>query len=259
MICEIESPVSARSVDFEETFFAEIRQEPAQPGQILMEQDAELLKQAANHEQGAVLRFYEWICPTVSLGFHQSEQILDLEVLQGAGVPWVRRPTGGAAVLHSEELTYSLILPPEHPIQRSGSALEYVGKALVRGLSAFGVNAQIIERGHPLEGLPDKASCFVRASRWEVCARGKKIVGSAQRVLNGALLQHGSILCGPDHLRLASFLRMSSEKLRESLLSRLKAGSTSVAEELGEELDMSQLRQQMAEAFQEEFAEFCHA
>ena len=231
----------------------EIRQEGVQAGEFLMRQDAALLEQVAQHRQGPVLRFYEWSCPTVSLGFHQKETVLDEEALHRNGIPWVRRPTGGAAVLHSQELTYCIVLPAEHPFQKDRSALERTGRAIAVGLRTLGVPAQVMERSNPLERLPDRASCFVRSSRWEVCVRGKKIVGSAQRMLNGALLQHGSILCGPDHLRLVSFLRLPSEQLRQELLVRLRAASTSIAEELNSPFDMKLLRRKLTEAFTEEF------
>lgn len=232
----------------------EIRQEPAQAGESLMAQDAALLERVAQHRIGPVLRFYEWIRPTLSLGFHQRETVLDNEALRREGVPWVRRPTGGAAVLHSQELTYCIALPAAHPFQKDRSALKRTGRALAAGLRALGVPAELAERGHPLARLPDRASCFLRSSRWEVCVRGKKIVGSAQRTLSGASLQHGSILCGPDHLRLVSFLKLPSEQVRYELFSRLCAASTSVTEELGGPFDMMLLREKLAQAFRQEFA-----
>jgi len=253
MNCERVSPSLMRG-SLGHSHLLGIRQEPAQAGDILMTTDAALLAQAARGEQGALVRFYEWACPTVSLGFHQSEEILEHDAMQREGVPWVRRPTGGAAVLHSEELTYCLILPPDHPFQSDRSALQHTGQALTQGLCALGIAAELVPRGHPSENLPDRTSCFVRTSRWEVCVQGKKIVGSAQRLLNGALLQHGSILCGPDHLRLVQLLRLPSLKVRHDLSSRLRVASTSVAEESGQPFDMMQLRQEMAQAFQEEFA-----
>ncbi len=252
MTCERMSPSLMRG-SLEHRQF-EIRQEPAQAGDILMATDTALLAQAAGGEQGALLRFYEWDCPTVSLGFHQSAEILEHEAMRPEGIPWVRRPTGGAAVLHSEELTYCLILPPDHPFQRARSALQHTGQALTQGLCALGIAAELVPRGHPSENLPDRTSCFVRTSRWEVCVRGKKIVGSAQRLLNGALLQHGSILCGPAHLRLVDCLALPSVQVRQDLLRRLWAASTSVTEELGHPVDMTRLRQEMAQAFQEEFS-----
>lgn len=223
-----------------------------------MARDASLLEQVAEHQVGPVVRFYEWIRPTISLGFHQRESVLDEDALTRERIPWVRRPTGGAAVLHSEELTYCLVLPAEHPFQKDRSALKRTGNALARGLQALKVPAEVVERGYPLERLPDRTSCFVRSSRWEVCVRGKKIVGSAQRLLRGALLQHGSILCGPDHLRLTFLLRLPSDKVRHDLYSRLRAASTSIREELNAPFDMMLLRRHLAQAFRQEFAVASH-
>jgi lipoate-protein ligase A len=234
-----------------------IEQKPAQAGHILMARDAELLKRASQGLQEPVVRFYEWIQPTVSLGFHQPETTLDIAALEREVIPWVRRPTGGAAVLHSRELTYAIALSPLHPWQKHKSASEHIGRALARGLRALGVEADVLQRGRPLGKLPDRASCFVRASRWEVCARGKKIIGSAQRMLQGALLQHGSILCTPAHLHLVSLLNLPSQKIRDELLFRLKNASTSIEEELNCPVSMTHLRQKMEEAFREEFNESC--
>ncbi len=222
-----------------------------------MARDADFLKRASQGLQEPVVRFYEWAQPTVSLGFHQPETILDAEVLEREQIPWVRRPTGGAAVLHSRELTYAIALPPEHPWLKNKSASEHIGRALARGLRAFGVEADVLQRGRPLGKLPDRASCFVRASRWEVCVQGKKIIGSAQRVLQGALLQHGSILCTPAHLHLASLLNLPSQKVKDELFFRLKTVSTSIEEELNCPVNMTHLRQKMEEAFREEFTESC--
>ena len=221
-----------------------------------MARDADLLNRASQGLQKPIVRFYEWVQPTVSLGFHQSETILDADVLERERIPWVRRPTGGAAVLHAHELTYAVVLPPMHPWLQTKSVLEHIGRALARGLRNVGVGADMLERGRPLEKLPDRASCFVRASRWEICAHGKKIVGSAQRVLRGALLQHGSILCTPAHLRLVSLLNLPSQKIRDNLFDRLKNASTSIEEEVNHPVNMTYLRQKMEEAFRVEFTEF---
>ena len=234
-----------------------IEQEPAQAGHILMARDAELLKRASQGLQEPVVRFYEWAQPTVSLGFHQPETILDMEALEREQVPWVRRPTGGAAVLHSRELTYAIVLPPLHPWMKQKSASEHIGGALARGLRSLRVEADILQRGRPLGKLPDRASCFVRASRWEVCVRGKKLIGSAQRMFQGALLQHGSILCTPAHLHLVSLLNLPSQEVKDELFFRLKSASTSIEEELNRPVSMTHLRQKMEEAFREEFGESC--
>jgi lipoate-protein ligase A len=222
---------------------------PPREGAVLMAEDAALLDQAERGELEATLRFYEWSEPTVSLGFHQSEDILDAGAMSAAQVPWVRRPTGGAAILHSEELTYAIVLSGVTDAATAARVQERVSRAIALGLRAVGVDAEADSRGEPLGTLPNRRSCFVRTSRWEVTASGRKIVGSAQRRLTRALLQHGSILTGDDHLRIADFLRVSSDGERETLRRTLRDKSTSVAAEVGHAIPMDQMRAAMAHSF----------
>lgn len=231
-----------------------VEQEPAKPGTVLMAEDRELLERAEQGEIGPTLRFYEWEVPTLSIGFHQGEDGLELARLSEARVPWVRRPTGGAAVLHSEELTYAVVLP--RGAESGGSAVvqEAVARAISAGLRSIGVAAETDARGEPLSALSNRISCFVRTSRWEVTAGGRKIVGSAQRKLSRAILQHGSILTGDDHLRIVELLRLTDDQARASLRDRLAAKSTSVSAELGRRVTPSELREPMERAFRECFA-----
>ena len=234
----------------------QIRQDPPHAGVVLMAEDVALLEQAERGELEPTLRFYEWSQPTVSLGFHQPEQVLDAERLRAARMPWVRRPTGGAAVLHSEELTYAIVIPDVAGAGAGASVRvqELVSRAIALGLRDIGVEADADSRGEPLTALPNRSSCFVRTSRWEVTARGRKIVGSAQRRLTRALLQHGSILTGDDHLRITDFLRVSNEAERESLRRKLAEKATSVAAELGHAVSTDTLRAALTASFSRVFA-----
>ena len=231
-----------------------VRQDEAQSGERLMAEDRDLLERAERGEIEPMVRFYEWSVPTLSLGYHQSADVLDDARLQSAGVPWVRRPTGGAAVLHSEELTYAVVVPDVAGCGGAARAQRLVAQALAQGLRAVGVEAELNERGEPLSSLPDRTSCFVRTSRWEVSAGGRKLVGSAQRKLTRALLQHGSILVGEDHLRIVEFLRLVDEHSRETLRNRLRERSTCITHELGHPVSMTSLRHELAEAFVRVFA-----
>jgi lipoate-protein ligase A len=231
-----------------------VLQDPPRAGSVLMAEDAALLEQAERGELDATLRFYEWSEPTVSLGFHQPEHVLDAERLRAARTQWVRRPTGGAAVLHSEELTYAIVIPNVADAAASARVQELVSRAIALGLRAVGVEADVDARGEPVTALPNRISCFVRTSRWEVTVGGRKIVGSAQRRLTRALLQHGSILTGDDHLRIADFLRMPNEAEREALRRRLAEKATSVAAELGHTIPMETLRAALTASFSCVFA-----
>lgn len=227
----------------------EIFQEPAGNGIFQMQRDWDLLESAAKGNSEGGIRFYKWDRPTISLGYHQKDSMLLLDKLEADGVPWVRRPTGGAAVLHSDELTYAVVCPNADRQNVSALVLEYVGRAIAEGLQSAGVKAQLEPRGEPLTALPNRTMCFVRTSRWEVTANGKKIVGSAQRKYENAILQHGSILLGDDHLRIADYLKLNNDQDREVLRKRLDSSATSVARELGKAISDDEIRQHMETSF----------
>lgn len=230
----------------------EIRQDPAYSGEEQMRIDRESMEACQRGEIQSLIRFYQWERPTLSVGYHQSTDSIDLEELESNRVPWVRRPTGGAAVLHSDELTYAVVVYSE---QRGLGpwVQEWVSRSICAGLCELGVNAQVDERGELLDTLPNRVSCFVRTSKWEVTAGGKKIVGSAQRVFEHTVLQHGSILLGDDHLRIPQFLRLSDDAARQSLKEKLAKKATSVTAETGQHPDIVHVRAIMEKSFSTHF------
>ncbi len=176
----------------------------AAPGAVQMARDAQL---AALGQPTA--RVYRWSRPTVSLGFHQPSDEIDLSACASLGFDAVRRPTGGRAVLHAEEVTYAVVLPAAGI---SIAALHSrIGAALALGLrTVFGIDATVAPRPE-LSGRRSAAPCFGSSARDEVQVGGRKLVGSAQRRMGSGqtavALQHGSILLGPAHRRLAEVLR----------------------------------------------------
>jgi lipoate-protein ligase A len=168
------------------------------PGALNMARDHAL---ALEHPEGeAVLRLYRWEAPTLSLG--RNEPALgryDPERLREAGVWVVRRPTGGRAVLHWRELTYSVVLPVATLGARS--VYERINERLAGALVSLGVPAEIARAEGP-SARPDAGPCFRRPASGEVVADGRKLVGSAQVRIgggpHGVLLQHGSILIEDD-------------------------------------------------------------
>ncbi len=150
-----------------------------------------------------VLRLYTWDQPTLSVGFHQKLTGEQIDSCRRHGVPIVRRPTGGRAVLHDQELTYALALPETYPLLIAGRhvLLKKVGEAFVAAAMRLGLHAELIRSSQPSERLQrGSALCFESMSRWEVHLAGRKWIGSAQRFLPGAFLQHGSILLKSDLL-----------------------------------------------------------
>ena len=145
---------------------------------------------------GAALRLYRWDVPTLSLG--RNEPALgryDPDLLRRLGVAVVRRPSGGRAVLHWRELTYSIALPTSALGPRA--AYRWINERLAGALASLGVPVEIASQAGRTQ-LPDAGPCFRGSASGEVVARGRKLVGSAQVRIGSVLLQHGSILLGND-------------------------------------------------------------
>ena len=163
--------------------------------------DEELLARAQAGEAMPVLRFYAWRPPAVSLGrFQKIEAAVNREVCKERGIDIVRRITGGRAVLHDCELTYSVISRTDNPLFPPDVRGTYkvIAAGLLSGFRNLGIHAETVSRSSRHAALVKKdirnPSCFSSPAWYEIIVNGKKIVGSAQRRVTGAFLQHGSIL-----------------------------------------------------------------
>lgn len=144
------------------------------------------------------LRLYRWATPTVSLGYNQPIRgEVDLAHCAQRGIPAVRRPTGGRALLHHHELTYSLALPIPRGSRGILSDYRWISHCFLLALRRLGVQATL-SRGAP-RNEKESGVCFLSPARYELTVDGRKLMGSAQRRLSGALLQHGSLLIDIDH------------------------------------------------------------
>jgi lipoate-protein ligase A len=141
----------------------------------------------------ASLRLYGWAEATVSLGYFQPERLRQADALV-AGLSFVRRPSGGAALIHHHEITYALGLPPGPPWQTAESWLCRMHTILTGALADLGVDASSCGRpaAEPFAGL----LCFQHVTPGDLLVGAAKVVGSAQRRHRGALMQHGSVLLG---------------------------------------------------------------
>ena len=135
-----------------------------------------------------------------------TEILVDLDACRAAGVSVVRRPTGGRAILHAEELTYAVVGTSPGPLFGASLHETYmrINEALLEFLRGLGIDADISE-GESREEMRGLV-CFKSAGRHEVSVAGRKIIGSPQRRCGDVCLQHGSILAGPRHLDLLNFL-----------------------------------------------------
>ena len=152
----------------------------------------EVLLEAAAGRGDCTLRIYEWDQATVSLGYFQSGTDPSLET-RFPGLPKVRRLSGGGAILHHHEVTYSITIADGHPLAVSPAVLyEEVHRRVIAMLAGWGVEARL--RGEPLRFETEPFLCFSRGDVRDIVLGRHKIMGSAQRRRRGAVLQHGALL-----------------------------------------------------------------
>jgi lipoate-protein ligase A len=202
--------------------------DPPLPGVINMTVDRALLERAEVHSRPVTwVRLYSWDRPTVSLGRNQTPAAVNRAFCKQNSIPIVRRPTGGRAVYHADELTYSVI-SNDQAVFPMGSILEtYHSIALVLqdGLSQLGIQSVLAQRNRELypatedqfEPGPGKPPCFASASRYELLVGGRKIAGSAQRRLRRSFLQHGSIPIRIESREMARALAMPTSILESTI------------------------------------------
>ena len=168
--------------------------------------DSANLIRAARKDFPPVLRFFDWENPSISMGYNQSIEEIDEEKCREDGVDIVTRPTGGRAVLHWNEITYSLVIPVGHNLAEKSIIESYkqISEALIIGFRKIGIDAELARGEAGGHRLP---SCFSSTSRFEITANGLKIVGSAQRRKSGAFLQQGSIPLTPEYRNLIDYVR----------------------------------------------------
>lgn len=191
----------------------------AAPGPFNMGVDEALLATAIRDGTSS-LRFYAWQGPWLSLGYAQGLEADQVHRLQAAGVGWVRRVTGGRAVLHGSDLTYSIVAREDQLPSGVRASYAVVAEALLDALHSLGVSAT---RSPPGSAAPGSSvfDCFQEPAPEEICLAGKKLSGSAQRRVGGAFLQHGSIRLAPD----------PEDAVRAVVAGGAALGGTSLAEE----------------------------
>lgn len=216
-------------------------------GALNMAVDEVLATSCAQGEGPPTLRFYTWDPPTVSVGYAQAlEGEVDLEACRRLGFGVVRRMTGGRAVLHQHELTYAVAFP-EGLLGPGGIQEDYrrISQGLIAGLRRLGVAADL-SRGSVGRGAVSGV-CFLSSSRFEVCVAGRKLVGSAQRRLRGAVLQHGSLLLDLDRAAWEATL----SALRNPTASAWAGSVTTLAALLGTRPPLVQVAEALREGFEE--------
>lgn len=168
------------------------------------------LMERARRTGESVLRVYSWASPVLSLGRNQkARDVYDDEQLSARGIGVVRRPTGGRALLHDHEITYSVTAP----ITADDSLNAAYGRINALLQFTFGTMGIRTSLATPRSraSAPTALPCFAEPSAGEIIANGRKLVGSAQWRDDGALLQHGSILVDDDQRIIPSLMRLPGD------------------------------------------------
>ena len=187
------------------------------PADFNMAADCLLLDRAMRSDEITV-RFYGWSPWAVSLGCMQREVHLDLDALSRNTVDWVRRPTGGRAILHANDITYSCVFPLRLSMMGSTINETYalLSRCLMSGLSIAGIACVAQDASAVAEFAATKRdlklSCFLAPNRNEIMVSGKKLAGSAQKRTANGCLQHGSLPIDGTFRRLPDFLALSQDE-----------------------------------------------
>ena len=206
-------------------------------GQFNMEFDIRLMRAFAEGafarefgEGRCLWRFYRWSPAAVSLGRNQNPEEIDREQCNADGVDVVVRPTGGRAVFHADELTYSFFAATPLPNE---VIYRMVHETIARALSKIGVAAEFC-RSQPdfraRYASPESVSCFTASARYELQVDGRKIVGSAQRRQGNVILQHGSLPLSARHRQISRYLAGASRELLDAVDADMERKTASLDE-----------------------------
>jgi lipoate-protein ligase A len=183
------------------------------------------------------VRFYGWNPPAISIGYFQSlTDEVEIDICKKLNIDYVRRITGGGAVFHEDELTYSIVISESHPsIPRN--ILKSYGRicgAIIRGLSHIGIESEY----SPIN---------------DIISNGKKISGNAQTRKIKTVLQHGTVLSDVNVDKMFSVLKVPNEKIKDKMINNIKERVTSIKHILGNEPSLDEIAYAMKNGFEEEF------
>ena len=224
---------------------------PPAHGAWNMALDESILEHIGRGESLPTFRLYAWEPACLSLGHAQPFADVDIYRLKERGWEVVRRATGGRAILHTDELTYSVITPLDEPIMAGGVLESYnrLAHALLLAMQLLKIPVEIKE-----EKVNNKAEqnpvCFEVPSTYEITVNGKKLVGSAQARKKEGILQHGSLPLTGDLSRICQALVFENESARASASKKLLERATTVESALGQGISWEAAAQAYVQAFE---------
>jgi lipoyl(octanoyl) transferase len=224
---------------------------PPAHGTWNMAVDEAVLETVGHADSLPTLRLYSWDPACLSLGYAQPIADVDTPRLRGLGWEVVRRPTGGRAVLHVDELTYAVIAPLDEP-RLAGTVLESYQRlalALVETLNLLSMRVEVTENNSASRNPETNPVCFEVPSAYEITVGGKKLIGSAQARRKEGVLQHGSLPLIGDLTRILQVLVFPNEESRSRAAERLLKRATTVEAALGRKVSWDEAALAMIRAF----------
>ena len=202
------------------------------------------------HSEGRippVLRFYTWNPAGLSVGYFQKVHgKIDVETVQKKGIQLVRRLTGGRAVLHDKELTYSVIVREDHPKMPKTvtEAYRVISQGLLEGFRELGIQAELaMPDKDKIIGKTNSAVCFDESSSYELIVGGRKSAGSSQCRQKGVILQHGSIPLEIDDQTLFDCFIYPNEHVKERARRGFQCKAVSLTELLGSKANIQEVKE----------------
>ena len=224
---------------------------PPAAGAWNMAVDEAILENVVRGDSPPTLRLYAWNPPCLSLGRSQPFANANITALKKNGWDILRRATGGRAILHTDELTYSIIAPKDN-FHISGSVLEsykYLAKALLTALEDLGAEVEM-KKEEKKGGVGFNPVCFETPSAYEITVNGKKLIGSAQARQKGGILQHGSLPLTGDLARVTEALSFPDEESRQIAAKKLLMRASTLESALGRAVDWETASKSFARAFE---------
>ncbi|MBX3080468.1 MAG: lipoate--protein ligase family protein [Anaerolineae bacterium] len=229
--------------------------DPAYDGATNMAIDEALLREIGARVGSPSLRLFRWEPACLSLGVGQSAKDADRDLIRQHGWHIVRRLTGGRAILHTDEITYSVTLPNDHPLVAGTIVESYrrISRGLLRALELLGMVAQAEPQALDAPKLTGPV-CFEVPSNYEIAVDGKKMLGSAQVRKHSGMLQHGSLPLTGDLSRICDSLAFADEAERRVAKERVLSRAITLHDALGRVVAWDEAADAIIRAFEEVFS-----
>ncbi len=218
-----------------------------------MARDEAILSSVTAGEAPPTMRLYAWEPPCLSIGYAQTAADVDKRMLDEYGWDLVRRPTGGRAILHADELTYAIAATSTDEYVGGGVLESYkrISRGLVASLTLLGLTVEVQPDLPVPEEQRSNPVCFQVPSAYEITVNGRKIIGSAQVRRRNGVLQHGSLPLRGDITRISKVLRFEDEASRSQAVEFLRNRAATVEDLLGSSITWEQVAKAVIQGFRE--------